>query len=62
MAPIAISPQEKDNVQVFIKEHHGVYKDQASGPLAYNKQLEEEGSTEAPKAKVGVRGKDALQR
>ena len=53
MAPIAISPIESQNeVEVLIKKNISQYKEQAAGPLTYNKKLEEEGSAEVPKAKV----------
>ncbi|MCJ1326150.1 hypothetical protein MMC10_002814 [Thelotrema lepadinum] len=52
MAPIAISPIESQNeVEVLIKKNISQYKEQAAGPLTYNKKLEEEGSAEVPKAK-----------
>ena len=53
MAPIAISPIENQNdVELRIKKNISQYKEQAAGPQTYNKQLEEEGSAEIPKAKV----------
>ena len=53
MAPIAISPTEnQNNVEVLIKKNLSQYKEQAAGPQTYNKQLEEEGSAEIPRAKV----------
>ena len=52
MAPIAVSPHENEGIQFRIKQNISQYKEQSAGPLTYDKRVEEEGTADAPKARV----------
>jgi hypothetical protein len=51
MAPIAITETLQD-LGLQAKKNSSLYKEQSAGPKTYNKQIEEEGTADAPKAKV----------
>ena len=57
MAPIAIVSEgriEGSQTETLIKKNASQYKEQSAGPQTYNKELEEEGSADVPKAKVCI--------